>query len=79
MHAMLTAEDGVVLMAADAPKGMDYEPFNGTISLSGDDEMTLRAHWDKLVEGGTSANRSRRRRGATPSVCARTASASAGW
>ena len=53
MHAMLTGDDGVVLMAADAPNGMDYQPFNGSISLSGDDEPTLRGYWDKLVDGGT--------------------------
>jgi len=53
MHAMLTGDNGLVLMAADAPNGMDYQPFNGSISLSGDDEATLRGYWDKLVEDGT--------------------------
>jgi PhnB protein len=52
MHGMLTAENGIVLMVADVPKGMDHEPFNGSISLSGDDEGTLRGYWDKLVAGG---------------------------
>lgn len=53
MHAMLTGQQGIVLMVADVPKGMDYEPFNGSISLSGDDEATLRSYWEKLIDGGT--------------------------
>lgn len=53
MHAMLTGSNGIVLMAADVPEGMDYQPFNGSISLSGDDEAGLRGYWDKLVDGGT--------------------------
>lgn len=53
MHSMLTAENGLVLMGADTPEGMEYAPFNGTISLSGDDEATLRGYWDKLLDGGT--------------------------
>jgi PhnB protein len=53
MHAMLVAENGITLMAADTPNGMDHEPFNGSISLSGDDEGTLRGYWDALVDGGT--------------------------
>ena len=52
MHAMLTAENGIVLMVADTPSGMEYRPFNGSISLSGDDEATLRGYWEKLVDGG---------------------------
>ena len=53
MHAMLQAENGITLMGADTPDGMDHQPFNGSISLSGDDEETLRAYWTKLVDGGT--------------------------
>jgi PhnB protein len=52
MHAMLTGDSGIVLMAADTPNGMDHQPFNGSISLSGDDEATLRGYWTKLVDGG---------------------------
>lgn len=52
MHAMLTGDNGIVLMAADAPQGTEYQPFNGSISLSGDDEKTLRNFWDKLADGG---------------------------
>ena len=40
-------------MGADTPNGMEHTPFNGSISLSGDDETTLRRYWDQLVEGGT--------------------------
>ena len=54
MHAMLEATNGLVLMGADTPPGMDPSE-NGSISLSGDDEAVLRGYWDKLVEGGTLA------------------------
>lgn len=53
MHAMLSGDDGITLMAADTPDGMDHQPFNGSISLSGDDEARLRGYWDKLAEGGS--------------------------
>lgn len=53
MHAQLNGDDGLVLMGADTPSGMDHTPFNGSISLSGDDEAKLRGFWDRLVEGGT--------------------------
>src|SRR5688500_16562145 len=52
MHATLTAETGIVMMAADTPNGMDHQPFTGSSSLSGDDETTLRGYWDKLTDGG---------------------------
>lgn len=52
MHAMLEAPDGLVLMGADTPNTMDVDA-NGSISLSGPDEATLRGHWDALVDGGT--------------------------
>ena len=54
MHSMLEAENGLVLMAADTPNSMEYTPATGiSISLSGDDESTLRGYWDKLADGGT--------------------------
>ena len=54
MHAMLEAPGGLVLMGADTPNSMEYvKPQGVSISLSGDDEPTLRGHWDKLAEGGT--------------------------
>lgn len=52
MHAMLTTAAGLTLMGADTPSGMDHQPVNGSISLSGDDEATLRGYWDRLVDGG---------------------------
>ncbi len=52
MHAQLTTDSGLVLMAADVPSSMEVGP-NGTISLSGDDEASLRGYWDGLTEGGT--------------------------
>lgn len=53
MHAMLQTEGGITLMGADTPEGMEHQPFNGSISLSGDDEAALRGYWAALVEGGT--------------------------
>ena len=53
MHAMLDAGPGLVLMASDVPPGMPKgEGSRITISLSGDDEATLRGYWDGLVGGG---------------------------
>ena len=54
MHSMLEGENGLVLMVADTPNSMEHTPPAGiSISLSGDDEPTLRGYWDKLVDGGT--------------------------
>src|SRR5919199_1995104 len=54
MHGMLEAENGIVLMGADTPNRMEYTPPGGiSVSLSGDDEATLRGYWDKLADGGT--------------------------
>jgi PhnB protein len=52
MHGQLNADNGLVLMAADTPSAMDYTPFNGSISLSGDDEATLTGYFEKLSSGG---------------------------
>jgi PhnB protein len=53
MHAQLDA-DGLVFMAADTPNHMEYQPgTNFNMSLSGDDESTLRGYFEKLQEGGT--------------------------
>ncbi len=52
MHAMLLADNGMTLMAADTPKGWPYIPGNNvSISLSGDDEAELQGYWDKLSAG----------------------------
>ncbi|MGO4249078.1 VOC family protein [Paenarthrobacter sp. RAF54_2] len=56
MHAMLVTPNGLTLMAADTPNGMDYNPGNNiSVSLSGqsEDEAELRGYWDKLADGGT--------------------------
>lgn len=54
MHAMLEGDNGVVLMGADTPPGMEYEePAGISISLSGDDDGLLRGYWEKLTDGGT--------------------------
>lgn len=54
MHAQLTTEDGLVLMGSDTPDGMPYEPPQGfSVSLSGTDEATAQAVWDKLAEGAS--------------------------
>ncbi len=52
MHAMLTAENGMLLMVSDTAPGMTYRPGNNiAISLSGDNEEELRGYWDKLSLG----------------------------
>ncbi|MET3206108.1 UNVERIFIED_ORG: PhnB protein [Arthrobacter sp. UYEF13] len=55
MHGILTASNGLVLMGADTPNGMDLASGSSiSVSLSGDDEPELRGYWDKLTaDGGT--------------------------
>jgi PhnB protein len=56
MHAMLSTDSGMVLMASDTPDGTDPVPGNSySISLSGDDDAALRGYWEKLSDGGTVA------------------------
>jgi len=51
IHAMLTADNGMILMASDTPSGMRYEPGSAiSISLSGGNEQELQGYWDKLSE-----------------------------
>lgn len=54
MHAMLVADNGITLMAADTATGMrEYiAGTNMSISLSGDDEAELTGYYNKLVDGG---------------------------
>jgi len=53
MHGMLETEDGLTLMGADTPNTMELAPNGGfSVSLSGDDEATLRRYWDGLSAGG---------------------------
>ncbi len=54
MHSMLEAPNGMLLMAADTPNRMEYQPGGSiTISLSGDDEAELRGYYEKLSADGT--------------------------
>jgi PhnB protein len=54
MHAQLDVGPSLLLMASDAPPGMPLDTGSQiSISLSGDDEATLRRYWDGLSEGGT--------------------------
>jgi len=54
MHGMIETADGLALMGADTPTGMDYTPGASiSVSLSGDDDARLRAFWDGLADGGT--------------------------
>jgi len=56
MHAMLATDNGMVLMGADTPNGMDYIPGNNiSLSLSGSEEPELRGYFEKLADGGTVA------------------------
>ncbi|GAA5153271.1 VOC family protein [Microbacterium pseudoresistens] len=54
MHAQLTTDDGLVLMASDTPAGMPHlAPQGISVSLSGSDLESLRTTWDRLSDGGT--------------------------
>jgi PhnB protein len=54
MHGMLQTDDGLTLMGADSPPGMSRTVGNNiTISLSGDDDATLRDRFARLAEGGS--------------------------
>lgn len=53
MHGYLKGDNGIELMGSDAMSNMEV-PTGGQIqlSLSGEDEATLKGYWDKLAEGG---------------------------
>lgn len=56
MHSQLTGDAGVVFMASDTPKHMEYsEGSNFSMSLSGtnEDEGQLSGYFDGLAEGGS--------------------------
>jgi len=56
MHGMLIADNGITLMGADTPDGMEYKSgSNISISLSGDNEEELSGYFNKLADGGTVA------------------------
>lgn len=53
MHSQLQAPDGLVIMAADTPPGMTHTPGDTVnLSLSGEDDATLRGWFDQLADGG---------------------------
>jgi PhnB protein len=53
MHAMLEADNGITIMASDAPGCMEYKAgTNYSMSLSGDNEAELRGYFEKLSAGG---------------------------
>lgn len=52
MHSQLDTENGLTLMGSDTPSHMEYKPGDTiTISLSGDEEETLKGYWEKLSVG----------------------------
>lgn len=51
MHAELTANNGMTIMASDDPE--QQAKSNTSISLSGDDEPELKGFWNKLTDGAT--------------------------
>jgi PhnB protein len=53
MHGQLETPAGYTLMGSDTPADMGEPRGNGAISLSGDDEASLKGYWDKLSAGGT--------------------------
>jgi len=55
MHSQLVVANGYWLMASDTPARMGTPRPNGTVSLSGDDEASLKGYWDKLSAGATIA------------------------
>ncbi len=53
MHAMLEADNGMVLMGSDTPSRMEYQPgTNFSLSLSGDNDAELTGYFNKLADGG---------------------------
>jgi PhnB protein len=53
MHAVLTTDAGYLIMGADVPSSMEYQPMTGaSISLSGDDADALRRYWEQLSASG---------------------------
>jgi PhnB protein len=53
MHGMLETDNGLTLMGADTPPGMEHQPGNNmAVSLSGDDANELRGYWEALSASG---------------------------
>jgi PhnB protein len=59
MHAVLNADNGITIMAADSATGMRefIVGTNMSLSLSGDNEEELTGYFNKLAEGGTVESR----------------------
>jgi PhnB protein len=54
MHSSLVADNGITLMAADTPAGMERGGGSTvSIALGGDDEAELSGYFARLAEGGT--------------------------
>ena len=54
MHGQLETDRGITLMVSDMPPGESRQRGNDmTISLSGDDEPTLRGWYDRLAASGS--------------------------
>ena len=54
MHAMLSTDEGMVLMASDTPNSMGLTVGdNVSISVGGEDETVLRGWWAELSDGGS--------------------------
>lgn len=53
MHGYLKGDNGIGLMASDAPSSMPQPDAGSRMSLtvSGDDEELLRQYWEKLSDG----------------------------
>lgn len=54
MHSQLETPDGLTLMGADTPPGMERRDGSSmTVALTGDEPDRLRGYWDRLSEGAT--------------------------
>jgi PhnB protein len=54
MHSVLEGDNGIEFMASDTPSRMEFKPgSNFSMSISGNDEATLRGYFEKLADGGT--------------------------
>ena len=54
MHAVLDSGSGIVFMASDTPKRMEYrQGASITMSLTGEDDAELTGYFSKLSAGGT--------------------------
>ncbi len=55
MHSQLVGGLGFVLMAADVPQEMEYQPGinDHSVALTGDEEDVLTGYFEKLSDGAT--------------------------